>query len=431
MKTFFLLIFFQLYFINLFAQPVNDSCSNAVILCPLLLTEGTTNAATLENCTSLGGCADDFPNFGIIPSATVWYKFTTNAVGGQAIIDFTSIQFDTDPTYGQAIQAMLFNVPVPYQGEDFTEFSNVEVGAVSDFTITSLPLLANTTYYLVVNAAITGGATIPASATFTLSISGTAIDIPILPTGSISVLNTDICQGSTEPITVTISDCSQSVSNKWYYNNTFSIDSTNFDTGVLVNDGYLKLVISCGNECVYRVTTDSIYFEITPIEVDAGEDKLIELGESVGLDGSGTSNPVWTPETFLSFTQTFTPTSLEPTVTTTYFLTVKNGNCELTDEMTVKIKELITIPSGFTPNGDHVNDIWEIINISQYPNNSVVVYDRAGQEVFKTIGYNIVNNHWDGTNDGSELPVSTYFYVIELRNGLDDSIFKGSVTLIR
>jgi gliding motility-associated-like protein len=430
MKTFFLLIFCQLFFVNLYAQPVNDSCVNALTICPLLVTEGTTNQATLENCTTLGGCADDFPNFGIIASATVWYKFTTNAVGGTAIIDFSNLQFNTDPTFGQAIQSILFNVPVPCQGEDFTQSSNVVLAGTSDFTVTSIPLLANTTYYLVVNGDVNGGATLPASATFDLSISGSAIDVPVLPTASISVNETQICQGSTEVITVDINDCTQSISNNWYYNDSLIIDSTNFNTATLLVDGYLKLIISCGNECVYRDTTDSIYFEVTPIEVDAGEDELIELGESVVLNGSGTSNPVWSPETFLSSTTTFTPTST-PSETITYFLTVTNENCVLTDEMTVKIKELIVAPSGFTPNGDFVNDIWEIKNISEYPNNSVVIYDRGGQVVFKTVSYNIVNNHWDGTFDGNELPVSTYFYVIELNNGSDDSIFKGPVTIIR
>jgi gliding motility-associated-like protein len=430
MKNFLIYIFCQLLVTNLYAQPTNDSCVNALIVCSLLVTEGSTNQASLENCNTLGGCADDFPNFGITPLATVWYKFTTNSTGGIAVIDFTNLQFNTDPTYGQTLQAMLFNVPVPCQGEDFTLFSNVETGATTDFTITSITLLPNTTYYLVVNGAITGVATVPASATFDLAISGSAINVPTLPTATISVSNTEICQGETEPITVDIINCSQSISNNWYYNNSLSIDSIGFNTSSLLEDGYLKLIVSCGNECVYNVTTDSIYFEITPIEVDAGEDKLIELGESVVLNGSGTSNPVWTPATSLIPIQSFTPTA-NPTVTTTYFLTVTNENCMLTDEMVVKIKEIITIPKGFTPNGDLANDIWEIVNISQYPNNSVIIYDRAGQEVFKTIGYNIGNNYWDGTNNGKDLPVSTYFYVIDLRNGNDDSIFKGPITIIR
>jgi len=431
MKLFFCLIFLQFYIGDSFAQPNNDSCSEAITLCPLLVTEGTTDQATFENCNTLGGCADDFPNFGIIPSATVWNKFTTNALGGQAIIDFTNIQFNTDPSFGQAIQSMLFNVPVPCQGEDFTAFSNVVLGATTDFTITSLILLPNTTYYLVVDGALTGTSIFPAAATFDLGISGTAIDVPVLPTVAISITDTAICQGTMEPITIEIENCTQSVSNEWYYNNVFITDSADFNTGILGVNGYLKMIISCGNECVYTATSDSINFEITPIEVDAGEDKLIELGESVALDGSGTSNPVWAPETFLSNALIFSPTSVVPSQTTTYFLTVKNGDCVLTDEMTVKIKELITVPSGFTPNGDQVNDVWEIVNISQYPNSYVVIYDRAGQIVFKTTGYNVLNNYWDGTNNGKELPVSTYFYVIDLRNGSDDSIFKGPVTFIR
>ena len=412
----------------LYAQPENDNCVNAITLCPLLQIQGTTSGATLENCTTLGGCADDFQNFGIIPKATIWYKFTTNSVGGTVNIEFTNLQFNTNTDYGQAIKSLLFDVPIPCQGVDFTPRSIASLEMV-DFITTSVLLDANTTYYLVVNGETTG-ATSPAEATFDITISGNAIDSPTLPTATISVVNTQICEGSTEPISVSINDCTQSISNNWYYNNEFLLDSVNFNTSVLTQDGYLKLIIECGSECIYRDTTDSIYFEITPINVDAGEDKLIELGESVVLEGSGTSNPVWSPETFLSSTQTYTPTCT-PTETTTYFLTVTNDGCVLTDEMTVKIKTLITVPSGFTPNGDNINDIWEIVNISQYPNNFVIVYDRAGQRVFKTTGYNIINNHWDGTNDGKELPVSTYFYVIDLRNGGDDSIFKGSVTLLK
>ena len=425
-----IITFISLFSIHIgLAQPSNDNCSNATTLCPLLEIEGNTTQATLENCTTLGGCADDFPNFGIIPTATVWYKFTTNTAGGEVEIDFSNLIFNPDVNFGQAISAMLFTVPVPCQGEDFVQKSNVELDGVSDFTINSFVLLANTTYYLVVNGKL-GGATNPAEATFDITISGTAIDVPTLPTATISVINTEICQGSTEPITVNINDCSQSISNNWYFNNELLLDATNFNTSILTQDGYLKLIISCGNECIYRDTTDSIFFEITPIAVDAGEDKLIELGESIVLEGSGISNPVWTPETFLSATQTFTPTCT-PTETTTYFLTVTNNGCVLTDEMTVKIKEIITIPSGFTPNDDGTNDVWEIINISQYPDNLVVIYDRSGQEVFKTTGYRIVDNNWDGTYNGGKLPVSTYYYVINLRNGGENSIFKGSVTIIR
>lgn len=427
------LLFFLLSIVlnhSLIAQPENDNCSDATLLCTNLITSGITTDATTETCGTLGGCADDFPNFGIISTSSVWYQFTTNASGGTVSIDISNISFNPDPNKGQAIQAMIFNVPIPCQGQDFTQVSNVESNGTSNFTLTSFALAANTTYYLVVDGKITGGTTEPADASFDIEISGTAIDATTLPTATISAANTILCQGDIETIDVTITDCADTVKMDWYYNNTFVNDSSGFNTGQLSEDGYLKLIIECGTACVYSDTTDSVFFEITPIEVDAGEDVNIPLGESVVLDGSGTSNPVWTPETYLTSTQTFTPTST-PTETTTYFLTVTNGTCVLTDEMTVKINEIIIVPSGFTPNGDNTNDIWEITNISQYPNNIVKVYDRSGQIVFKTTGYTIVDNNWDGTFNGKNLPTSTYFYVIDLNTGGEDSVFKGSVTIIR
>ena len=217
---------------------------------------------------------------------------------------------------------------------------------------------------------------------------------------------------------------------QWFYNDVLVKDSTGFNTSELVDDGELKLIITCGNECVYTDTSDATLFTITPIAVDAGPDQLVQLGESANLAGSGTSNPVWSPETNLTSTQTFTPTAT-PTETTIYFLTVTNGSCVLTDEVLIKVKENIIVPSGFTPNGDNTNDIWEIQYISDYPNNIVKIYDRSGQLVFSTTGYTIVDNNWNGTYKDKELPTGTYFYVIDLRNGDDDSVFKGPVTIIR
>ena len=417
-------------FQNSFAQPSNDDCENAALLCPSISISGNNTDATIQTCATLGGCADDFPNFGIVPNSSVWYKFTTNAAGGTVDINISNLTFNPDPNKGQSLQAMLFSVPVPCQGEDFAQISNVETNGTSDFTITSFALTASTTYYLIVNGSLSGGATEGADATFDLEISGTAIDSPTLPTASFTVNETTLCQGDNEPITFSITDCDDMISSKWYYNDIFVKDSLGFSTIELTEDGYLKLIIECGTECVYTDTSDSVLFSITPIIVDAGVDQIVQLGESTILEGSGTSNPVWSPETNLSSTQTFTPT-VTPTETTTYFLTVTSGSCTLTDEVLVKVKETIVIPSGFTPNGDSTNDIWEIQYISDYPNNTVKIYDRSGQLVFSTTGYTIVDNNWDGTYKGKELPVTTYFYVIDLRTGDDQSVFKGPVTILR
>ncbi|WP_264538480.1 MBG domain-containing protein [Flavobacterium sp. N1736] len=79
-----------------------------------------------------------------------------------------------------------------------------------------------------------------------------------------------------------------------------------------------------------------------------------------------------------------------------------------------------------SPNGDGVNDYWEIKDINLYPNNSVTVYDRGGRIVYAKNNY---NNTWDGSYTGSPLNDDTYYYLINLGDGLPK--IKGFITIIR
>ena len=71
----------------------------------------------------------------------------------------------------------------------------------------------------------------------------------------------------------------------------------------------------------------------------------------------------------------------------------------------------IQIPDFFTPNGDGVNDIWNIEEIQRYPNNQVWIYDVSGNNVFNEMNY---NNTWQGDSNGTELPAASYLYMIDL-----------------
>jgi gliding motility-associated-like protein len=64
--------------------------------------------------------------------------------------------------------------------------------------------------------------------------------------------------------------------------------------------------------------------------------------------------------------------------------------------------------------------------LRDYPNCVVEIFNRYGQMVFRSNGY---NQPWDGTYKGQPLPVATYYYVIDLKNG--DKPIGGSVTLLR
>lgn len=420
-----LLYIFVFYFSSLasFCQPSNDVCSNSMRLCAGQPLQGTTTAATFDAAT------DD--NFCTINSATVWYIFTTNAAGGAVTIDFTNMSFNTDPTYGQVIDAVLFNVTTPCVETSYTPYSACTFSGV-DFNINNaVALSANTTYYVMVNGSqFGGGVTNSAECDYQIEISGPAVSATA-PTATISAMNTVLCEGDDAAVETIISNCSDTSSFDWYYNNILleSAPNNQFSTTQLSADGYLKLIINCGDLCVYTDTTDSIFFEVTPISAVAGPDKFIQEGEIVTLDGAGSGNALWTPANTLTDPTSFTP-SANPTSTTTYFLTVTSGACTATDSVNVFVGEVITIYSGFSPNGDDINDKWVIRNSAQYPDMEVLVYDRSGQKVFQTTGYSTQDKWWDGTNKGKILPVSTYFYVIDLKTG-DDGIFKGQVNIIK
>ncbi|MBC7400255.1 MAG: gliding motility-associated C-terminal domain-containing protein [Mucilaginibacter sp.] len=86
----------------------------------------------------------------------------------------------------------------------------------------------------------------------------------------------------------------------------------------------------------------------------------------------------------------------------------------------------VTVATAFTPNGDGINDTWEIKYIGQFPNCTVEVMNRYGYRVFNSIGYPIA---WDGRINGANLPTGTYYYIIKLTGNIKP--LTGYLAIIR
>lgn len=86
----------------------------------------------------------------------------------------------------------------------------------------------------------------------------------------------------------------------------------------------------------------------------------------------------------------------------------------------------VTVPNMFSPNGDGINDVWNITNLEAYTDCILTVYDRSGGVVFKSIGY---STPWNGTRNGAFLDAGTYYYVIDFNNEIPR--VSGWVFLIR
>ncbi len=87
---------------------------------------------------------------------------------------------------------------------------------------------------------------------------------------------------------------------------------------------------------------------------------------------------------------------------------------------------VINIYDAFSPNGDGINDLWNIANIGLYPNCKVTIFNTWGNIVFRSDGYAAP---WDGKYSSKDLPAGTYYYTIDPGDGSE--ILTGPVSIVR
>jgi gliding motility-associated-like protein len=92
----------------------------------------------------------------------------------------------------------------------------------------------------------------------------------------------------------------------------------------------------------------------------------------------------------------------------------------------IRCRDLLVF-DGFSPNGDGVNDRWQVRGLEQYEGHTVEVFNRWGSLVYRCDRCTEADA-WDGTQGGRDLPDAAYFYIINLGNGEKRS---GYVHLLR
>jgi gliding motility-associated-like protein len=121
------------------------------------------------------------------------------------------------------------------------------------------------------------------------------------------------------------------------------------------------------------------------------------------------------------------PLSTVLTSGTTYYAalidTVTGCESRIRLEVTVDLSACgdLTIPDGFSPNGDGVNDTFDLDNLNfLYPNFSIEFYNRYGSRVYKgtanTPRFNGFSNQSALLSDG-ELPIGVYYYILKYNDG--------------
>jgi gliding motility-associated-like protein len=125
-----------------------------------------------------------------------------------------------------------------------------------------------------------------------------------------------------------------------------------------------------------------------------------------------------------------------------YGLSVTDFNGCFTNDtlfMEAELPACLIIPSAISPNGDDINDFWDIINplnedldLTQiYPEMIVKIYNRWGQLIWESERGYPRYKAWRGTDQsGRPLPVDSYHYIIYL-NHKSGRIHKGIITIVK
>lgn len=255
-----------------------------------------------------------------------------------------------------------------------------------------------------------------------------SVSIAVEPLPQIASLeSTMLCAGSSLQMSPSVTPSSSNYIYKWepaaFFNNPNILRPSY--TAAVANT--IQLIISTPNGCADTATQ---IVNVSPLPVvDAGEDVSVVAGQAFTLQGSVDQIPTtirWTPTRYLS-----SDTSLHPTASLTasqnFVLSISDEyGCEGKDSIFITVLKDIHTPNAFSPNGDGINDVWNIPGLSSYQNSKTQVFNRWGQMVFESTGY---AKPWNGNFKGSQLPVGVYYYLIDIYNGR--ATLKGSVTIIR
>ena len=211
--------------------------------------------------------------------------------------------------------------------------------------------------------------------------------------------------------------------------------TANYNTGpYLWNTGETTQSISVNQSGQYWVNakmcltdfSDSISITLDP----AFQFQLTSLSNNIDCNKSQTLAPSRTGDAYLWNTHDTTP-SITVNQNGLYLLEISKGTCKSVDTITVNIDEKIpapTIPNVFTPNGDNLNDYFEIKS-DCYDVTEARIFNRWGELLKETINSNII---WDGKSNGKSSPTGVYYYLMTLQNNAGDlQQAHGSLTLIR
>lgn len=337
--------------------------------------------------------------------------------------DPTSVCDGMTVTYTATVTNVTGNLSYQWQLNGVNAGTNSSTFASNQVTSTAI-----------VKCIVTNNSSCPATG-ISNSITGIHVDTYVTPSILISSTNPGpVCRGTAISFTALTTNGGTSPTYQWQVNGTNAgTNSPSFTSNTLNNNDFVTcLLTNNGGACLTALTvvSNGITVSVRPPDnpapsvtispssngvyagvpirftaSTANANGVVDYQWQVNGTDAGTDSPVFESSTLNNGDQVicilFVKNSCTPSVTSQPVL------------MNILQPVAIRIPNAFTPNGDGINDRWNIPDLAYFPNCVLNIYTRYGSVIYQSRGY---TTGWDGLYNGKVLPTGTYYYIIDLGN---------------
>jgi len=366
----------------------------------ITVTTGNTTYSVITKSTTGCTATSDTVRVTVIPTTTITVTASTNTIcaGNSAIL--TAALTPTTSTTAS-----------------YTLSSSIGLSPMSSNTVMITPLAIGTNAYTILGTVGTCSA-IPTT---------TTVMVNPIPTITLTPTNYIVCFGQITTLTA-------HGANTYTWSPPTGLSSSTGSVVLyaqpIVTTTYTVIGTDVNNCQSLPQTTTLNVIPASPLSISSSTNTIC-MDSSVTLVASNNlASYTWSPTS----ATTSSVNVVSPAATTVYSVTgIDGNNCPYlaaTTTITVVscVTYTITIPNVFSPNGDNINDNFEV-KATGITNLSCDIYDRWGLKLYT---FNGASGYWDGTAKGGKEVDGTYFYVIlttDIKG--DNHKYNGFIQLVR
>jgi gliding motility-associated-like protein len=213
----------------------------------------------------------------------------------------------------------------------------------------------------------------------------------------------------------------------------------NFQPGILGSDLYFRRYVKSGDfDCCQSISNAlKISIDKNPSIPVVSGDRDLNYQDTINISaltpeiGSGE----WTVSPDASINNPENPitnVTMPAFGRYVFYWTISNGVCPSVQDSVVVILRDLQRFTGFSPNGDGVNDQFIVEGLDNSLSKELTILNQWGSEVYKSSDY---KNDWEGKDkNGVDLPEGTYYYVLKVNDVFNKGkyrVYKGYVVMRR